>query len=101
MPRDDGAEPGRSRCDEGRRRRQPPIAARPEHRLPRVQRPKKPFDNKRVRQAFNYGIDKAAIIKDVYQGAGQAANNFIPPTIWTYNTAVRIIPMTWKRPRHS
>ncbi len=36
---------------------------------------KPPFDKKEVRQAFNMAIDKAAIIKDVYQGAGQAAIN--------------------------
>ena len=50
---------------------------------------KPPFDKKEVRQAFNLAIDKAAIIKDVYQGAGQAAINPIPPTIWSYNTAVK------------
>jgi dipeptide transport system substrate-binding protein len=50
---------------------------------------KKPFDDKRVRQAIEMGIDKAAIIKDVYQGAGQAAKNPIPPTIWSYNDAIQ------------
>jgi dipeptide transport system substrate-binding protein len=53
---------------------------------------KKPFDNKDVRLAVNYAIDKAAIIKDVYQGAGQAAINPIPPTIWSYNTAIQDYP---------
>lgn len=50
---------------------------------------KPPFDKKEVRQAFNMAIDKAAIIKDVYQGAGQGAINPIPPTIWSYNTEVK------------
>ncbi|HEY9211436.1 MAG TPA: ABC transporter substrate-binding protein, partial [Ancylobacter sp.] len=50
---------------------------------------KPPFDKKEVRQAFNIAIDKAAIIKDVYQGAGQAAINPIPPTIWSYNKDVK------------
>lgn len=50
---------------------------------------KPPFDKKEVRQAFNMAIDKAAIIKDVYQGSGQAAKNLIPPTIWSYNDAVK------------
>ena len=53
---------------------------------------KPPFDKKEVRQAFNMAIDKAAIIKDVYQGAGQAAINPIPPTIWSYNTAIKDYP---------
>ncbi|MEJ1160911.1 ABC transporter substrate-binding protein [Prosthecomicrobium sp. N25] len=55
-----------------------------------VQKP--PFDKKEVRQAFNMAIDKAAIIRDVYQGAGQAAKNLIPPTIWSYNDAVKDYP---------
>ena len=37
-------------------------------------------------------IDKAAILKDVYQGAGQAAKNMIPPTIWSYNDKVVDFP---------
>jgi dipeptide transport system substrate-binding protein len=50
---------------------------------------KKPFDDRRVRQALNMAIDKAAIIRDVYQGSGQAAKNLIPPTLWSYNDAVQ------------
>lgn len=53
---------------------------------------KPPFDKKEVRQAFAMAIDKAAIIKDVYQGAGQPAKNFIPPTIWSYNDSVTDYP---------
>jgi dipeptide transport system substrate-binding protein len=50
---------------------------------------KPPFDKKEVRQALSMAIDKAAIIKDVYLGAGQAAKNLIPPTLWSYNDAVK------------
>ena len=50
---------------------------------------KPPFDKKEVRQAMRMAIDKAAIIKDVYLGAGQAAKNLIPPTLWSYNDAVK------------
>ena len=53
---------------------------------------KPPFDKKEVRQAFNMAIDKAAIIKEVYNGAGQAAKNLIPPTIWSYNDKVKDYP---------
>jgi dipeptide transport system substrate-binding protein len=53
---------------------------------------KPPFDKKEVRQAFSMAIDKAAIIKDVYLGAGQAAKNLIPPTLWSYNEAVKDYP---------
>jgi dipeptide transport system substrate-binding protein len=50
---------------------------------------KKPFDDKRVRQALNYAINKNAIIEAVFQGAGQVAKNPIPPTMWSYNNDVQ------------
>ena len=53
---------------------------------------KKPFDDKRVRQALNMAINKQAIIDVVFQGAGKAAKNPIPPTIWSYNDAVKDYP---------
>ena len=55
-----------------------------------VQKP--PFDKKEVRQALNMAIDKATIIRDVYLGAGQAAKNLIPPTLWGYNDKVQDYP---------
>jgi dipeptide transport system substrate-binding protein len=48
-----------------------------------------PFDDLRVRRAFNHAIDKAAIVDAVYQGAGVAAKNPIPPTLWSYNDAIQ------------
>jgi dipeptide transport system substrate-binding protein len=53
---------------------------------------KPPFDKKEVRQALSMAIDRDAIIKEVYQGAGQPAKNFIPPTIWSYNDSVQNFP---------
>ncbi|WP_414648766.1 ABC transporter substrate-binding protein [Collimonas sp.] len=50
---------------------------------------KKPFDNKLVRQALNMAVDKQTILKTVYQGAGQAAKNPIPPTLWGYNDKIK------------
>ncbi len=46
---------------------------------------KAPFDNKLVRQALSYAIDKQAILDAVFQGSGSIAKNPIPPTIWSYN----------------
>ncbi|PWV61066.1 ABC transporter substrate-binding protein [Plasticicumulans acidivorans] len=53
---------------------------------------KKPFDDVRVRQALNLAVNKAAIIEAIYQGAGTVAKNPIPPTIWSYNDAVKDYP---------
>jgi len=50
---------------------------------------KPPFDKREVRQAINMAIDRDSILKEVYQGAGQKAKNLIPPTIWSYNKAVK------------
>ncbi|ACS87660.1 dipeptide ABC transporter periplasmic-binding protein DppA [Musicola paradisiaca] len=50
---------------------------------------KKPLDNVKVRQALTYAVNKQAIIDAVYQGAGQAAKNLIPPTMWGYNDDVK------------
>jgi len=50
---------------------------------------KKPFDDKRVRQALNYATNKDAILKAVYQGNGQVAKNPIPPILWSYNDAIK------------
>jgi dipeptide transport system substrate-binding protein len=48
-----------------------------------VQKP--PFDKVEVRKAIAMAIDRDAIIKEVYQGAGQKAKNPIPPTMWSYD----------------
>jgi dipeptide transport system substrate-binding protein len=53
---------------------------------------KEPFDNKAVRQALNYAINKDAIIDAIYLGAGKAAKNPIPPTIWSYNEKTKDYP---------
>ena len=49
---------------------------------------KAPFTDKRVRQALTMAIDKQAILDAVFQGAGKAAKNPIPPTIWSHNDAI-------------
>lgn len=50
---------------------------------------KKPLDNVKVRQALSLAINKQAIIDAVFMGAGKIAKNPIPPTIWSYNDAVK------------
>jgi len=53
---------------------------------------KKPFDDVRVRKAVNMAINKKAIIDAVYLSTGVAAKNPIPPTMWSYNNAVKDDP---------
>jgi dipeptide transport system substrate-binding protein len=51
-----------------------------------------PFDKVEVRKALNMAVNKEAIIEAVYQGAGAPAANPIPPTMWSYNTAIQDDP---------
>jgi dipeptide transport system substrate-binding protein len=53
---------------------------------------KKPFDDVRVRKAFNMAINKKAIIDTVYLSTGIAATNPIPPSLWSYNEAIKDDP---------
>jgi dipeptide transport system substrate-binding protein len=52
----------------------------------------KPFDDVRVRKALNMAINKKAIIDAVFQGTGIVAKNPIPPTMWSYNDAIKDDP---------
>ncbi len=53
---------------------------------------KKPFDDVRVRKAINMAINKKAIIDGVYLTTGVAAKNPIPPSMWSYNDAIKDDP---------
>ena len=53
---------------------------------------KKPFDDVRVRKAMNMAINKKAIIDAVYLSSGVPAKNPIPPSMWSYNDAVKDDP---------
>lgn len=50
---------------------------------------KKPFDNKLVRQAINYAVDKEAIVKSVLYGVGSRANTPIAPLLFSYNKDIK------------
>ncbi len=49
----------------------------------------KPLDNLGVRQALDQAINKPAIIQTIFQGAGTAATNPMPPTQWSYNKSLK------------
>ena len=48
----------------------------------------KPFADVRVRTALTLAIDRKAIVRAVYQGAGATAKNPIPPTMWSYDDSL-------------
>jgi len=48
-----------------------------------------PFDKPEVRRALNMAINKQAIVDAVFQGAAAVAKNPIPPTMWSYNDAIK------------
>ncbi len=50
-----------------------------------------PFNDKRVRQALNYAVDKDAINKGLYGGATTASQG-MPPVLWGYDKAVQPYP---------
>lgn len=50
---------------------------------------KKPFDNKLVRQAINYAVDKQAIVKSVLYGVGSPANTPMAPLLFSYNKDIK------------
>ena len=43
----------------------------------------------RVRQAINYAVDKATLIKTIFQGLAIPAKNPFPPSIWGYNNSIK------------
>jgi oligopeptide transport system substrate-binding protein len=49
----------------------------------------KPFDDKRVRQAFNYAVDKEAIVREITQMGSLVATGVLPPGMPGYNPHLR------------
>ena len=53
---------------------------------------KKPFDDKRVRQALNYAVNKDAIVKDVLKGTGSPSSGPVLPGTWGAEPALKAYP---------
>jgi peptide/nickel transport system substrate-binding protein len=53
---------------------------------------KKPFDDKRVRQALNYAVNKEAIVKDVLKGTGASSRGPVLPGTWGADPALKAYP---------
>ncbi|MCC7426653.1 MAG: ABC transporter substrate-binding protein [Alphaproteobacteria bacterium] len=45
----------------------------------------KPFDDVRVRRAFNHAINKDLLIQGIFLGTGQPAQSIIPPVVASYD----------------
>jgi peptide/nickel transport system substrate-binding protein len=59
----------------------------------------KPFDNKLVRQAFNYSIDPVVILKHIYEGNGYVLNGPLSSNMVGYDPAIKRYPFDPKRAR--
>jgi len=53
---------------------------------------KKPFDDKRVRQALNYAVNKDAIVNDVLKGTGRPSKGPVLPGTWGADGALKAYP---------
>ena len=53
---------------------------------------RKPFDDPRVRQAFNYAIDVPKIVETVLRNTGEVASNYMPSLLPFFNTNVKPYP---------
>lgn len=49
---------------------------------------KAPFNNKLVRQAISFAINKEKLIEAVYQGKAEKANSLLPKTSWAYDGSI-------------
>ncbi len=59
----------------------------------------KPFDNKLVRQAFNYSVDPSAIIKHIFEGNGYVLNGPLSSNMIGYDPNIKRYPHDPKRAR--
>jgi peptide/nickel transport system substrate-binding protein len=57
----------------------------------------KPFDNKLVRQAINYAVDPAAIIKYVYEGNGYVMNGPLGSNVIGFDPKIKRHPLELKK----
>jgi peptide/nickel transport system substrate-binding protein len=53
---------------------------------------RKPFEDKRVRQAMNYAVNKEAIVRDVLKGTGSLSAGPVLPNTWGADAALKPYP---------
>ena len=59
----------------------------------------KPFDNKLVRQAFNYSVDPTVILKHIFEGNGYVLNGPLSSNMIGYDPAIKRYPYDPKKAR--
>ncbi len=57
----------------------------------------KPFDNKMVRQAINYAVDPAVIIKHIYEGNGYVMNGPMGSNVIGFDPKIKRYPVDLKK----
>src|SRR5438034_7242040 len=60
---------------------------------------KKPFDDKRVRQALNYAVNREAIVRDVLKGTGSLSAGPVLPGTWGADAGLKPYPYDPERAR--
>ncbi len=60
---------------------------------------RKPFDDKRVRQALNYAVNKDAIVRDVLKGTGSLSVGPVLPKTWGADGGLKPYPYDPERAR--
>ena len=58
-----------------------------------------PFNNRDMRMAVSYAIDREALLRTVYFGKGEAHWNIFPKGHWCYAVDSRVRPSASTRPR--
>ena len=57
------------------------------------------FNDRRVRQAFAYAIDRESIIKYLWRNQARLANGMLPPNNWAFNGDIKTYPYDPDRAR--
>jgi len=60
----------------------------------------KPFDDKRVRQAFNYAVNKEAIVREITQMRNLPATGVLPPGMLGYDPELQGYPYNPAKAKH-
>ena len=60
---------------------------------------KEPLSNRMLRQAFNFALDRNALVQDVYKGRYKAGHSFLPPGTYGYDPQYNPYPYDPERAR--